>query len=58
MIYWLEPSTHPYFPETALALDEPAGLLAAGGQLSVEWLLVAYRQGIFPWFSENEPILW
>ncbi len=39
-------------------LAEPSGLLAAGGKLSVEWLLVAYRQGIFPWFSENEPVLW
>jgi len=48
----------PYFPDTASALAEPSGLLAAGGRLDVEWLLVAYRQGIFPWFSENEPILW
>ena len=39
-------------------LAEPRGLLAAGGRLDVEWLLVAYRQGIFPWFSDNEPILW
>lgn len=58
MIYWLEPDLEPLFPDTRLALEEPAGLLAAGGKLSVEWLLVAYRQGIFPWFSENEPILW
>jgi len=58
MITWLEPSTRPHFPDTASALAEPAGLLAAGGLLSVEWLLVAYRQGIFPWFNENEPILW
>jgi len=58
MIYWLEPTENPYFPDTELALSEPAGLLAAGGQLSIEWLLVAYRQGIFPWFGEDEPILW
>ena len=58
MIYWLEPTAIPYFPETELALPEPAGLLAAGGQLSIEWLLVAYKQGIFPWFSEGEPIMW
>ncbi|MEM7563351.1 MAG: leucyl/phenylalanyl-tRNA--protein transferase [Pseudomonadota bacterium] len=58
MIYWLEPDLDPLFPDTRLALEEPAGLLAAGGKLSVDWLLVAYRQGIFPWFSENEPILW
>ena len=58
MIPWLEPTANPHFPDTASALVEPAGLLAAGGRLDVEWLLVAYRQGIFPWFSENEPILW
>ena len=58
MIPWLEPTARPYFPDTASALSEPRGLLAAGGRLDVEWLLVAYRQGIFPWFSDNEPILW
>ena len=58
MIPWLEETAKPYFPDTASVLAEPAGLLAAGGSLSIEWLLVAYRQGIFPWFSENEPILW
>lgn len=58
MIPWLEPTAVPHFPDTASALSEPLGLLAAGGRLSVEWLLVAYRQGIFPWFSDNEPILW
>jgi leucyl/phenylalanyl-tRNA--protein transferase len=58
MIPWLKPSANPHFPDTTSALAEPAGLLAAGGLLSVEWLLTAYRQGIFPWFSENEPILW
>jgi len=58
MIPWLDPGNPPYFPNTATALDEPRGLLAAGGKLSIDWLLVAYRQGIFPWFSNNEPILW
>jgi len=58
MIPWLESTAKPYFPDTSTVLAEPAGLLAAGGRLDVEWLLVAYRQGIFPWFSENEPILW
>lgn len=58
MISWLDPDKPPYFPDTFRALEEPRGLLAAGGRLSVEWLLVAYRQGIFPWFSESEPILW
>jgi leucyl/phenylalanyl-tRNA--protein transferase len=58
MISWLDPASKPYFPETSLALEEPAGLLAAGGQLSIEWLLLAYRHGIFPWFNDGEPILW
>jgi leucyl/phenylalanyl-tRNA--protein transferase len=58
MIHWLDPDKPPYFPDTSEALQEPRGLLAAGGKLSLEWLLVAYRQGIFPWFSANEPILW
>jgi leucyl/phenylalanyl-tRNA--protein transferase len=58
MIPWLDPDQPPYFPDTSSALNEPNGLLAAGGALSVEWLLAAYRQGIFPWFSDNEPILW
>lgn len=58
MIPWLDPTKAPYFPDTREALDDPSGLLAAGGKLSVDWLLVAYRQGIFPWFSHNEPILW
>lgn len=54
---WLDPNT-PLFPDTSTALEEPNGLLAAGGQLSPEWLLNAYSQGIFPWFNEGEPILW
>ena len=46
------------FPDPAQALTEPNGLLAFGGDLSVERLENAYRRGIFPWFSANEPILW
>ena len=46
------------FPAAKDALDEPNGLLAAGGDLSIERLLYAYRHGIFPWYSEGEPILW
>ncbi len=46
------------FPDVTLALDEPNGLLAVGGDLSVSRLIQAYQQGIFPWFSEGEPILW
>ena len=44
------------FPPVHLAIQE--GLLAVGGDLSVERLLLAYRSGIFPWYSEGEPILW
>ena len=58
MIPWLEPTSRPYFPQTSTALEEPAGLLAAGGGLSTEWLLLAYQHGIFPWFNQGEPILW
>ena len=58
MIEWLDPQRPPQFPDTCTAQQEPNGLLAAGGLLSVEWLLAAYRRGIFPWFNENEPILW
>ncbi|MEM1411709.1 MAG: leucyl/phenylalanyl-tRNA--protein transferase [Pseudomonadota bacterium] len=46
------------FPPPDTALDEPDGLLAWGGDLSTERLLVAYRQGIFPWYSDDEPPLW
>lgn len=46
------------FPHPDLALDEPNGLLAYGGDLSVERLVTAYENGIFPWFSEGEPLLW
>lgn len=41
-----------------MALDEPDGLLAFGGDLSIARLLLAYQSGIFPWFSQNEPIMW
>jgi leucyl/phenylalanyl-tRNA---protein transferase len=46
------------FPPVHRALDEPNGLLAAGGELSVERLLDAYRHGIFPWYSDSQPVLW
>ncbi len=46
------------FPDPALALLEPNGLLASGGSLSPNWLLSAYRQGIFPWYNPGESILW
>lgn len=41
-----------------MALNEPDGLLAAGGDLSVERLIQAYRLGIFPWYEDGQPILW
>lgn len=46
------------FPPPEQALNDPDGLLAAGGDLSPERLLAAYRRGIFPWFEEGQPILW
>ncbi|MDH4063804.1 MAG: leucyl/phenylalanyl-tRNA--protein transferase, partial [Acidobacteriota bacterium] len=46
------------FPSFRRALREPNGLLAAGGDLSVETLVRAYARGIFPWYSETDPILW
>ncbi len=46
------------FPSLSLALTEPNGLIAIGGDLSVARLLSAYKQGIFPWFNANEPIMW
>jgi leucyl/phenylalanyl-tRNA---protein transferase len=59
MIPWLTVDTP--FPPVSEALTEAdgaAGLLAAGGDLSAQRLLEAYRRGIFPWFSEGQPILW
>lgn len=46
------------FPAIETALREPDGLLAFGGDLGSERLLAAYAQGIFPWYSEGQPILW
>ena len=56
MIPWLARSAP--FPPVESALRRPNGLLAAGGDLSPERLLDAYSHGIFPWYSEGEPILW
>ena len=47
-----------FFPPVENALEHPEGLLAAGGDLSVARLEAAYRQGIFPWFDDHQPILW
>ncbi len=46
------------FPDANLAMREPDGLLAIGGDLSAERIVNAYTNGIFPWFSEEDPILW
>ena len=46
------------FPPVHFALDDPNGLLAAGGGLSVARLLDAYARGIFPWFNDGDPVLW
>ena len=56
MLAWLERDDP--FPAADKALRNPNGLLCAGADLSVERLLAAYRQGIFPWYSAGEPILW
>lgn len=55
---WLGSEPDAPFPPAESALREPDGLLAAGGDLSPARLLNAYRQGIFPWFSDGEPPLW
>jgi len=53
---WLDESLE--FPSPETALIEPDGLLAAGGDLSTKRLIEAYKQGIFPWYSDDQPILW
>ncbi len=58
-ITWLSPHDAPeWFPPAEQALEEPAGLLAAGGDLSPARLVAAYRRGIFPWYSPGQPVLW
>jgi leucyl/phenylalanyl-tRNA--protein transferase len=54
---WLDPDRLE-FPPAEAALTQPAGLLAAGGNLSPARLELAYRRGIFPWYEEGSPILW
>ncbi|MEM1402202.1 MAG: leucyl/phenylalanyl-tRNA--protein transferase [Pseudomonadota bacterium] len=56
LLAYLEPGEP--FPSTDLALDEPNGLLAAGGLLDTVTLLAAYERGIFPWFEPPQPVLW
>ena len=57
LIPWIPPQLLD-FPDVSEALNDPNGLLCAGGDLSTERLKLAYSRGIFPWFSEGEPILW
>lgn len=52
---WLDDAK---FPAVETALKEPNGLLAAGGDLSPQRLIEAYRHGIFPWYEEGQPVLW
>ncbi len=57
--YWIDPSDEGTpFPDPELALREPDGLLAIGGNLSPQRLIDAYSNGIFPWYSADQPILW
>ncbi len=60
MPIWLPELTQDleWFPDPELSLPEPDGLLAFGGCLKPQRLLSAYRQGIFPWFNEEDPLLW
>ncbi len=56
MIPWIEEGGE--FPPLEAALTEPNGLLCAGADLAPETLLKAYTRGIFPWFNDDQPILW
>lgn len=56
-IPWLEDNDD-RFPDVELALTDPDGLLAVGGELSTARLINAYRSGIFPWYEEDQPVLW
>lgn len=56
---WISETDPPQaFPDVNTACTEPDGLLAAGGDLSEQRLLYAYRHGIFPWYEDGQPILW
>ncbi|MCC6869515.1 MAG: leucyl/phenylalanyl-tRNA--protein transferase [Burkholderiales bacterium] len=56
MIAWLHARTP--FPPVSAALADPNGLLAVGGDLAPRRLVDAYRRGIYPWYSQGQPILW
>ena len=58
-VIWINEGDPPgALPPSRFALREPNGLLAVGGALTPEWLIHAYRSGVFPWYSEGQPILW
>jgi leucyl/phenylalanyl-tRNA---protein transferase len=58
-IAWLQRTDPPSaLPPTSRALAEPNGLLAVGGALTPAWIIHAYRRGVFPWYSAEQPILW
>lgn len=56
LLPWIAPDEP--LPPAEFALREPNGLLAAGADLSADRLLEAYRQGVFPWYSDGQPVLW
>lgn len=56
-IYYLTDDVS-WFPNPENALEQPSGLLAIGGDLSPTRVYHAYQQGIFPWFNNDEPIMW
>ena len=59
MLHWLDPDDpNAPFPPLELAETDPDGLLAVGGDLSPQRLQRAYSQGIFPWYTDDQPILW
>ena len=58
MLFLLDPNDPRTFPDPERAEKEPDGLLAVGGDLQPERLLNAYARGIFPWYSDDQPILW
>ena len=58
-ITWLSADDAPdRFPPSQFALEEPNGLLCAGGDLSPARIIAAYRRGVFPWYSPGQPVLW
>ncbi|MET1024806.1 MAG: leucyl/phenylalanyl-tRNA--protein transferase [Pseudoxanthomonas sp.] len=56
--FLLDAASDAPFPDPRLALREPDGLLAVGGDLQPQRLLNAYRAGVFPWYSDGQPLLW